>query len=122
MGLGIGWLYLADEVIEANENEENLELEPVSTYLKDAISSFTSALELAEASKKSPIALLLLLGEAHVHMGNITDVDDEEADNQESMGHYRMAVENFRRVQVTDKEALPEQFEEFLLEWEAELE
>jgi DNA-directed RNA polymerase subunit F len=67
----------------------------------------------------SPVQLYLLLGEAEVHLGNLLD-DDE--DDLESISHYKKAVEYFQKVQDLDKDALPEQFEEFLIEWKTDME
>jgi hypothetical protein len=59
------------------------------------------------------------LGEAYVHLGNLTDTDAEE--NDESMGWYRKAVVAFRLVLANDETALPEQFVEFLADWETDM-
>ena len=94
----------------------------------------------------------ILLGECHVHLGNLLDTEpidqalDTDAINQaldgdainqtldadaidqaetnhdqsgcqESVAHYRIAVECFQRVQKLQPGALPEHFEDFLSDW-----
>lgn len=61
----------------------------------------------------------ILLGECHVHMGNLldTDADENNQENEESLEHYRQAVQIFQNVQKIQPGALPDQFEDFLSEW-----
>ena len=79
-------------------------------HLKTAINSFQSAIEQSSPTPN----LLLLLGECHCHLGNILDSLDEEL----SIKEYKKAVEYFQRV---EKDLLPEQFQEFLIEWTKDL-
>ena len=56
-------------------------------------------------------------------MGNLLDTEEEGGDkeedkeNEESLAHYRQAVQLFQKVQQIQPGALPDQFEEFLSEW-----
>ena len=73
----------------------------------------------------------ILLGECHVHMGNFLDTDavsengnseEETAESdEESIAHYKKAVECFQYVQKIQPGSLPDQFEEFLNEWMQDL-
>ncbi len=87
---------------------------------------------------ESYIQSQIMLGECHVHFGNLLDTDpidqDEttisgnvnqharENDCQESVSHYRAAVECFQNVQKLQTDALPDHFEEFLSDWLKDLE
>ena len=63
----------------------------------------------------------MLLGESYVHLGNLLDSDEEEDQEGEGLIFYKKAVENFKTVRSLEKDALPDHFEEFLQEWEKEM-
>lgn len=49
------------------------------------------------------------------------DSDEEEDQEGEGLIFYKKAVENFKTVRSLEKDALPDHFEEFLQEWEKEM-
>jgi hypothetical protein len=74
-----------------------------------------------DAKKIDPsVQVNLLLGECNVHLGNLLDTDDDQ--EGEGIGYYKEAVENFKMVRSLEKDALPDHFEEFLEEWEKDME
>jgi tetratricopeptide (TPR) repeat protein len=119
IGLGNGYLSLADEMIQLLEDGTLVNELKVQKYLEQALDSFKKALDITLRREENPTQLYLLLGETQVHLGNLLDQDDEES--PESLGHYKQAVDSFQRVQSLDKDALPEQFEDFLNEWQQDM-
>ncbi|KAJ3322912.1 hypothetical protein HDV06_002571 [Boothiomyces sp. JEL0866] len=126
IGLGNCFLGLADDLIQLQEDSANVKNEQVVPYLQKAINAFKEAVQIqskkTDLEKSTQINLLLFLGESLVNMGNLTDIDDEEADNSESQKHYAEAVETFEKVLELDSAALPEHFEEFLTQWKQDFE
>lgn len=70
------------------------------------------------------------MGECLINLGNIHDSeyldhgDDHDPEdevevpiNEVADAYYKRAIECFRRVQKVDKDALPEEFVEFVEEW-----
>ncbi|KAI8894876.1 hypothetical protein BC833DRAFT_603209 [Globomyces pollinis-pini] len=122
VGLGNGYLCLADELIqkyESDDGDESVERSEIESYLSKAIASFTKALKQLESTHQPTINILLLLGETQVHMGNIVDQTADETEiDQASLNHFQNAVDCFQKVQALDSDALPSQFKDFLTEWE----
>ena len=81
------------------------------------------------------IPTLVLLGETLINIGNLHDTDsdsdsDEEGqketdgDDEEknpAIKYYKEAFELFKKAREIDAESLPEQFVEFVEEWEKDL-
>ncbi|KAJ3262523.1 hypothetical protein HK103_000052 [Boothiomyces macroporosus] len=126
IGLGNCFLGLADDLIQLQEEAEDVKNEQVVPYLQKAINAFKEAVKIqskkTDLEKSTQINLLLFLGESLVNMGNLTDIDDDGADNSESQKHYAEAVETFEKVLELDSAALPEHFEEFLSQWKQDFE
>ncbi|KAJ3276356.1 hypothetical protein HDV01_004979 [Terramyces sp. JEL0728] len=126
IGLGNCFLGLADDLIQLQEEDADIKNEQVVPYLQKAINAFKDAVKIqsnkSDLEKSTQINLLLFLGESLVNLGNLTDVDDDEADNSESQKHYAEAVETFEKVLELDGSALPEHFEEFLTQWKQDFE
>jgi hypothetical protein len=120
IGLGNGYLYLADEMIQLMEDGKDVHAMKIQKYLEHALLHFESALRITMEKEENPTALYLLMGEVQVHLGNLLDKEDEES--SESIDYYKQAVTSFRNVQKLDKDALPEQFEDFLIEWQQDFE
>ncbi|KAI8618706.1 nuclear pore complex subunit Nro1-domain-containing protein [Chytriomyces sp. MP71] len=72
-----------------------------------------------KSGSAADVKLQLLLGEVYVNKANLLDEEDDETKANE---FYKKAVECFQRVQGVDAKALPEEFDSFLKEWEADLE
>jgi hypothetical protein len=116
IGLGNGYLYLADEMIQLMEDGKDVNSLKIIKYLEQALSSFKKALTI---TNENPIPLYLLMGEVQVHLGNLLDKEDEES--TESLGYYKEAVLCFENVQKLDKDALPLEFEDFLKQWQEDM-
>ncbi len=109
--------------ISEETEEEISDISPIINHLQNAIDTLKKALDIASENSDRPIQIYLLLGEAHVHLGNALDQDNDESEDAiESIESYKEAVDYFSKVQELDIDALPEQFEEFLLEWKAQME
>ena len=119
VGIGNAYLFLADEMIQLLEDKD-ISIPKVQKYLEEALKAFSNALDISIERKEDVTHLYLLMGETQVHLGNLLDKDDEES--VESLEYYKKAVVSFQKVQELDKDALPEQFEEFLEEWQQEME
>jgi hypothetical protein len=119
IGLGNGHLSLADEMIQLLEEGSDVNELKIQKYLEQALESFRKALHVTLKLEENPTQLYLLLGETQVHLGNLLDKDEEES--PESLFYYKQAVDSFQKVQSLDKDALPEQFEEFLSAWQLDM-
>jgi hypothetical protein len=155
IGLGSNWLTAADisiEYLEENPETKAVSIEMIQFFLEKGTSTYHlppfltiilaiqyfERVENNTAIDESYIQSQIMLGECHVHLGNLLDTDlidqDETAisgnvnqharenDCQESVSHYRAAVECFQNVQKLQIDALPDRFEEFLSDWLKDLE
>lgn len=123
--IGLGNLYLAraDIEIEKSENEEESSSQSphspdnnfIITTLQNSVSNFKKALSLDSELTSAQVKL----GETYVNLGNALDIDDE-AEPENSIKYYKLAVECFKVVVKHDINELPNQFQEFLEDWEGD--
>ncbi|KAJ3027044.1 hypothetical protein HK097_006254 [Rhizophlyctis rosea] len=104
-------------------------------YLEKAQTPLRKSLTLSTSLETPHIPTLVLLGETLINSGNLhdsesdseSDSDDKEEDGDENedsnpaITYYKEAFELFKKAQEADPESLPEQFVEFVEEWEKDL-
>ncbi|RKP36602.1 nuclear pore complex subunit Nro1-domain-containing protein [Dimargaris cristalligena] len=123
------------------ENERHVEImQNALPYLLKSHEGLVKARDLFEETDPELVLLLLTLGEVLINLGNCVeisaadaDADDDDDDNESSdepslagltqSQYYEQAVAAFNRAREIggDDYMLPEQFEQFLQDWEAEL-
>ena len=100
------------------DQEETEEQEEAFEFLEKAADEFNAAL--VHVQEQASVPVLCKLGETKVHMGNLTD-KEEDQENAVSLMHYKEAVTCFKKVLAIDADLLPEQFVEFVQDWEADI-
>ncbi|KAJ3075087.1 hypothetical protein HDU98_009266 [Podochytrium sp. JEL0797] len=120
MALGQTYMGAANDILDAGENGEDVDLAVVGKLVDESLKYLTKASEESEkknASSKN-VKLQLLLGEVFVNKANLLDeAEDEDAANE----FYKKAVACFKFVEEADASALPEAFDSFLKDWESEM-
>ncbi|KAK9765724.1 hypothetical protein K7432_005712 [Basidiobolus ranarum] len=109
---------LDDDKEEEEEDEEETPTDDLAKeYLEKAIKHLTAAESRIDGGGVEVSRLLTLLGEAQINLGNMEE--NEEA----QYALYQQAVDNLKKASTVGGEdfALPEQFGDFLEEWENEL-
>ncbi|KAJ3025318.1 UNVERIFIED_CONTAM: inhibitor of Brome mosaic virus [Siphonaria sp. JEL0065] len=118
VALGATYMSAANDLLDAGENGDNVDMEAVGKLIDEALKYSTKANVEAEKKGQPNVKLQLLLGEAYVNKANLLDEAENEDDANE---FYKKAVACFKIVQEIDASALPEAFDSFLQEWESEM-
>ncbi|KNC97878.1 uncharacterized protein SPPG_06870 [Spizellomyces punctatus DAOM BR117] len=117
IGIGACQLSMANYYLEKMDDGDEVDGELIIGPLKEALSQFESAQQQSKDADTVHVPLACLMGETLVNLGNL--YDDTDADKAED--YWKNAIKCFRKVQEVDPEALPEQFKDFVDEWEKDL-
>ncbi|TPX71504.1 hypothetical protein SpCBS45565_g01087 [Spizellomyces sp. 'palustris'] len=118
IGIGACKLSMANYYLEKMDDGDQVDGELIIGPLEQALSQFESAQQQSKEADTIHVSLACLMGETLVNLGNL--YDDTDADKAED--YWKSAIKCFRKVQQVDPEALPEQFKDFVDEWEKDLE
>jgi hypothetical protein len=115
------YLLLSDVFLDECDNEEeSSNRDDEETKLK-AITNLKTSVEIFEKlyTKTKKTSTACKIGEICVNPGNLYDIPDVE--DSDSLGWYTKAVEFFKAADALDPGCVPEQFLEFLNEWEKDI-
>jgi hypothetical protein len=116
MGLGDVFLTRADfAMISENPTPDAKSSDSIISSLKTAVDIF---LEVIKTSEKYAIEAKIKLGETYVNLGNILSDDENFEEEDAGIEFYKLGYKNLRNVMDLDQNVLPEEFLDFMKDWE----